>query len=88
MRSAARHYKLFVDSFRCEESGALPDRVEPDMEQHFLSGMFSMARMLQGLPGTGTIGSSAAAAPDNCRWVLGGCEWPHPADAGTRHGRK
>lgn len=55
MQSAAGHYRLFLDSFRVEGSGSLPDRVEPEMEQHYLSGMFSMARMLQGLPGTGTL---------------------------------
>jgi hypothetical protein len=55
MQSAAGHYRLFLDSFRVEGSGALPDRVEPEMEQHYLSGLFSMARMLQGLPGTGTL---------------------------------
>lgn len=67
MQSAADHYKLFLDSFR-DESGALPDKVDPDMEQHYLSGMFSMARMLQGMPGTGTLGgvvdASRAAGPD------------------------
>lgn len=66
MQSAADHYKLFLDSFK-DESGSLPDRVDPDMEQHYLSGMFSMARMLQGMPGTGTLGSivdaSRAAGP-------------------------
>jgi hypothetical protein len=61
MQAAAGHYKLFVDSFRGDD-GALPARVEAEMESHFLSGMFSLARMLQGLPGTGTLGSST---PDN-----------------------
>ncbi len=61
MQSAAEHYKLFLDSFR-DTSGQLPASVEPEMEQHYLSGMFSMARMLQGLPHTGTLGSTAAAA--------------------------
>jgi hypothetical protein len=71
MQSAAAHYQLFLDSFR-DESGQLPDKVEPEMEQHYLSGMFSMARMLQGLPGTGTLGRTAGAGgskaePDKAR---------------------
>lgn len=73
MQSAAQHYKLFLDSFK-DPSGQAPDKVEPEMEQHYLSGMFSMARMLQGLPGTGTLGSSLAhitsAGTDKCRWAV------------------
>jgi hypothetical protein len=70
MQSAAGHYKLFLDSFR-DESGQLPAKVEPEMEEHYLGGLFSSARMLQGLPGTGTLGrtvaDSRAAGPDKAR---------------------
>lgn len=57
MQAAAQHYKLFFDSFK-DEAGQMPGKVEPEMQQHYLSGMFSLARMLQGLPGTGTLGST------------------------------
>jgi hypothetical protein len=62
MQSAAQHYKLFLDSFRGAD-GQLPASVKPEMEQHYLSCLFSMARMLQGLPHAGTLGSKAS--PDN-----------------------
>eukprot|EP00775_Hariotina_reticulata_P006308 gene6308-6543_t len=49
LATAARHYQLFLDSFRGTD-GQLPDKVEPDMEQHYLSGAFNLARILQGMP--------------------------------------
>jgi hypothetical protein len=70
MQSAAGHYKLFLDSFR-DDDGQLPAKVEPEMEEHYLGGLFSSARMLQGLPATGTLGrtvaDSRAAGPDKAR---------------------
>jgi hypothetical protein len=73
MQSAAQHYKLFLDSFRGAD-GQLPPSVEPEMEQHYLSCLFSMARMLQGLPHTGTLGSKAGpdSKPEGARCVLPG----------------
>jgi hypothetical protein len=52
LQAAAAHYRLFLDSFRGDD-GRLPDRVAAEMEPHYLSGMFSMARMLQGAAGGG-----------------------------------
>lgn len=79
MQSAAEHYRLFLDSFR-DDAGELPASVEPEMEQHYLGGLFSMARMLQGLPHTGTLATrTAAVAPGTpqlarCGFVpVGGC---------------
>lgn len=46
--ASSRHYGTFLASFQ-EPGGAWPAKVEPEMEQHFLSGAFSMARVLQAL---------------------------------------
>ncbi|KAF6260962.1 KIF-1 binding protein [Scenedesmus sp. NREL 46B-D3] len=44
--AASRHYQLFLDSFRGDD-GQLPLKVEAEMEQHYLSAAFCMARVLQ-----------------------------------------
>jgi hypothetical protein len=49
MATAVQHYQIFLDSFRGTD-GQLPDKVEPGMEEHYLSGAFSLARVLQGMP--------------------------------------
>jgi hypothetical protein len=44
--AASLHYQLFLDSFKGDD-GQLPAKVEAEMEQHYLSAAFCMARMLQ-----------------------------------------
>lgn len=44
--AASLHYQLFLDSFKGDD-GQLPAKVEPEMEQHYLSAAFCMARVLQ-----------------------------------------
>jgi hypothetical protein len=44
--AASLHYQLFLDSFKGED-GQLPAKVEPEMEQHYLSAAFCIARVLQ-----------------------------------------
>lgn len=44
--AACKHYQLFLDSFQ-QPDGSWPDKVEQEMEQHYLSAVFCMARVLQ-----------------------------------------
>lgn len=55
MRAASGHYRLFLDSFRGAD-GALPVRVDADMEPHYLGALFSTARMLRGCIGGSNSG--------------------------------
>jgi hypothetical protein len=60
--AASLHYQLFLDSFKGDD-GQLPAKVEAEMEQHYLSAAFCMARVLQAGAG---LHKEPRWAADNC----------------------
>ncbi|GIM16325.1 hypothetical protein Vretimale_18959, partial [Volvox reticuliferus] len=77
--SSAKYYQRFLQSFASSETGAMPDRVDPDNEPYFLMASFGLGRMLHRMRGGASQGgqargersfeSSVVAAHKHLQWT-------------------
>ncbi|GIL62529.1 hypothetical protein Vafri_16742, partial [Volvox africanus] len=60
--ASAKYYQRFLRSFASSETGAMPERVDPDNEPYFLMASFGLGRMLHRMRGGAGQGGGQAKA--------------------------